>query len=147
MKKATLLLGLCFIIGILVVYSNRHPSDSAVSVEPTNSFAKHTSESNSDGDVAERIQPKADVRIETNYTGNRIDRVQTFDAEGKLRSRDTYSYDGSGKVFAVVRMNSNGEVMKMLYFYDENGNQIWRRLIDSSGHEVPLEKQKEVWGD
>ena len=148
--KALVLLGFGLIIGILVLYPKRPaPPPGPVSIQHTNSNSKVAFKKGPSGNVTERTEFNDDgtLKAKTIYNGARPDKSQIFDASGKLKSQDSFSYDASGKLTAVFRTTSNGEVMQMVYSYDESGKETGRRLIDFSGREVPLEKQKEVWGD
>lgn len=148
--KVLVLLGFCLIIGILVSYPKRQaPPPEPGSIRPINSNLKVALKKDSSGNITESTEFGDDgiLKRKTTYNGARPDKSQTFDASGKLKSQDSFSYDASGKLTAVFRTTANGEVMQMVYSYDESGKETGRRLIDFSGREVPLEKQKEVWGD
>src|SRR5262245_27325297 len=101
------------------------------------------------GKETERVEvtPVGELRRKTTYKQDRPDTIQTFDAQGVLRSKDSCIYDDTGKLTSMNRVMPNGNTLQMLFYYDENGKELRRKVIDPGGREVPLEKQKEVWGD
>jgi hypothetical protein len=144
--KIKLLIGICLGLAVGILVWRLKPTVNVPHVDQAPE-AKVTTDAS--GKVTERIEFTGgkEVRRKTTYKQDRPDSIQTFDAKGTLRSQDTCSYDANGKLSQVRRVTHDGSVLQMTFTYDENGNESSRRLIDSTGNEVPLEKQKEVWGD
>lgn len=60
---------------------------------------------------------------------------EVFGADGKLRFKTSYKYDtATGRLASETQLDKNGEVMrKLVYSYDEKGNQSGYAVYDAAG--------------
>lgn len=74
------------------------------------------------------------------YVKDKVVMKETFDADGNLKKRTTYSYNKFGDLELELKMDSDGQVKKQIqYEYDNRGLKIKKTITNAAG--VVLEEK------